>query len=293
MPLRKHTFTFDLTKKYPVKNYDPASLKRAQGSVKITNLRSEDLDLIKNTRVATDTLVFRLLRNVTVPAAKDSIPGELTVTVVADPNGSNGTLIGSKGNIPANTTLVFPGLSQIEHELVRVVSVNDFTGGEDSFANLLSAEEYTALETTFREQLINEARDSIIHSFPSSSEYIPLPIADVLTTVEMVITPDVPVGTYTQELNLTGKGTFDIYLYHVPTLRKILIQSAQNHLLEKVESLVEISQSPPDIIAELAKTEEPFTVKRLHHYRLRSSFTSIVQKGRRTPRIISPTLLRR
>jgi len=129
--------------------------------------------------------------------------------------------------------------------------VNDFTGGEDSFANLLSAEEYASLEAKFREQLINEARDSIIHSFPSASEYIPLPIADVLTTVEMVVTPDVPVGTYTQELNLAGKGTFDIYLYHVPTLRKILIQSAQNHLLENVESLVEISQSPPDIIAEL------------------------------------------
>jgi len=93
VPLRKHTFTFNLEKKYPVKNYDPASLKRAQGSVKITNLRSEDLDLIKNTRVATDTLVFRLLRNVTVPAAKDSVPGEITVTVIADPNGSNGTLI--------------------------------------------------------------------------------------------------------------------------------------------------------------------------------------------------------
>jgi hypothetical protein len=52
-----------------------------------------------------------------------------------------------------------------------------------------------------------------------------------------------------------------VYLYHVSTLRKILIDTAQSHLLEGTESLVEISQTPPDIIAVLAKTGEPWSIK--------------------------------
>lgn len=52
-----------------------------------------------------------------------------------------------------------------------------------------------------------------------------------------------------------------VYLYHQPTLRKILLQTAESHLLEDTESLVEISNSPPDIIATLSKTEEPFSIK--------------------------------
>lgn len=62
-------------------------------------------------------------------------------------------------------------------------------------------------------------------------------------------------------MTLNGKGNFQIYLYHVPTLRKILLDTAQGHLLENTESLVEISQTPPDIISVLVKTDEPWSIK--------------------------------
>lgn len=54
-----------------------------------------------------------------------------------------------------------------------------------------------------------------------------------------------------------------IYLYHVSTLRKILLDTAQTHLLEHTESLVDISETPPDIIAVLSmnKPEEPWSIK--------------------------------
>ena len=53
-----------------------------------------------------------------------------------------------------------------------------------------------------------------------------------------------------------------IYLYHVPTLRKILVKTAQEHLLEKVESLAEISDTiQPDIVAVLEKNIDPFSIK--------------------------------
>lgn len=52
-----------------------------------------------------------------------------------------------------------------------------------------------------------------------------------------------------------------VYLYHVSTLRKILLDTAQSHLLEDTESLIEISQTPPDIISVLTKTDTPWTIK--------------------------------
>lgn len=63
------------------------------------------------------------------------------------------------------------------------------------------------------------------------------------------------------EITFEGKANFMTYLYHQPTLRKILLETAKSHLLENTESLVEISNSPPDIIATLSKTEEPFSIK--------------------------------
>lgn len=52
-----------------------------------------------------------------------------------------------------------------------------------------------------------------------------------------------------------------VFLYHVSTLRKILLDTAQSHLLEDTESLVEISQTPPDIISVLLKTDDPWSIK--------------------------------
>lgn len=74
VPLKKHTFTFNSIKKYPVKSFDPTSLKRASGTIRIINSSTQDLNLLAQTRVSTDTLVFRLQRGIKVPAAKDSVP---------------------------------------------------------------------------------------------------------------------------------------------------------------------------------------------------------------------------
>ncbi len=77
----------------------------------------------------------------------------------------------------------------------------------------------------------------------------------------MTVTSDTAVGAQADEVVFSGKANFLIYLYDVATLRKVLLQTAQNHLLEHTESLVEISNSPPDIIAVLTKTDDPFMVK--------------------------------
>ncbi len=66
-------------------------------------------------------------------------------------------------------------------------SVDDFSGGDDDYKHMLLPEEFDSLEKIFREQLATEARDSIIHHFDNKAEYIPIPIADIVSTLDMTI----------------------------------------------------------------------------------------------------------
>lgn len=71
------------------------------------NARPEPLRLKPQTRIAFENIIYRTSGWVEVPAAQDSTPGELIVTVIADALDGSGP-IGAKANIPANTSLTFP-----------------------------------------------------------------------------------------------------------------------------------------------------------------------------------------
>lgn len=142
-----------------------------------------------------------------------------------------------------------------------VTSLNAFTGGDDTYKNLLSAEEYARIEKVFRDQLVQDARESILSQFDTKAEFIPLPIPDAMSMLDISLVSDVQIGEYVNKITFSGKGNFMVYLYHVPTLRKTLLDVAQTHLLEHTESLIEIPETPPDIIAVLAKTDDPWSIK--------------------------------
>ncbi len=261
IPVRKDIFPFELKKTYNVNAYDPSSLQRARGVIKVTNSGLEALSIKPQTRVVVDTLVFRTEKWLEIPGAKDSRPGESTVSVIADPIGTDGVLMGKKWNIPENTTLRFPGLSEKDNETLIVTSLNAFTGWDDTYKNLLTEGEYARIEKVFRDQLTHDARESILSNFDTRAEFIPIPIPDAMSILDISLTSDVQVGDHVKKITFSGKGNFMIYLYHVPTLRKTLLSTAQTHLLEHTESLIEISATPPDIIAVLAKTDEPWSIK--------------------------------
>ena len=96
IPVRGDIFPFELKKTYNINAYDPSSLQRARGIIKVTNAGLEPLSIKPQTRVVVDTLVFRTEKWLEIPGAKDSQPGETTVSVIADPIGSDGVLIGKK-----------------------------------------------------------------------------------------------------------------------------------------------------------------------------------------------------
>lgn len=142
-----------------------------------------------------------------------------------------------------------------------MTALDEFIGGDDTHKALLTQEEYARIEKVFREEIANGARDYAKNKYNNEAEFIPLPIPDALSTLDMTVEADAQAGSQVDEIAFSGKAHFLIYLYDVSTLRKVLLQTAQNHLLENTESLVEISNSPPDIIAILTKTDDPFMVK--------------------------------
>lgn len=259
--LRKDIFPFELKKSFRVNAYDPTSLQKSRGSIKILNGSTESLRIRPQTRLTAGSLVFRTENWIEIPGASDSTPGELITTVVADAVGTDGVLVGRRGNIMRNTPLIFPGLTPKDHENIVVTAMDDFVGGDDTHKALLTQEEYMRIEKVFREEITNNAREFAKKKYDNDAEFIPLPIPDGLNTLDMTVTADAIVGSQVDEIVFSGKANYLIYLYDVATLRKILLQAAQNHLLEHTESLVEISNSPPDIIAILTKTDEPFMVK--------------------------------
>lgn len=230
VPLRKQILPFEAQKKYTVSTYDTTKVHRASGKISITNTRSESLRLKPQTRVAFEDVVYRTSGWIEVPAAQDSTPGEFTVTVVADALSSTGP-VGAKANIPANTSMTFPGLTSDIHEGVVVKSLEDFKGGEDTFFPLMTEDEKKRLEGLFREHFLAEAQASIQRNFNQSADFIPVPLPEAIIPFEITVESDQAVGSTASEVTFTGKGDFLLYLYDKNHLRKILIKLAQSHLL--------------------------------------------------------------
>lgn len=75
----------------------------AQGAIVVSNTQEVAQPLIKNTRFETpEGLIFRIKDSITVPAAKNGVPGTLSVTVYADE-------AGERYNV-GPTTFTLPGL---------------------------------------------------------------------------------------------------------------------------------------------------------------------------------------
>ncbi len=263
VPVRRTIIPFELKKTYSVNTYDLGSLQRARWIIKVTNSGLETISIKPQTRVVVDTLVFRTEKWLEIPGAKDSRSWEATVSVIADASSTTGVLIGKRGNIPENTSLRFPGLSEQDHQSLTITSVAPFVGGDDTYKNLLTQEEYARLEKIFRDELISKAKEFIISNFDNREEFIPLPIPEAINTLDLTLETDIKTGSNEKRVTFSGKGNFMVYLYHVPSLRKMLLEIAQSHLLEYTESLVEITKVPPDIIAVLSTSvaNEPWSIK--------------------------------
>ena len=261
VPLRKDTFPFQLQKTYPINTVNEELARKSYWTIQIQSRNPEKITLKAQTRITTGSLVYRIKKNLAIPASLDNSPVTVTASVFADSLWLDGIISGSRANIVKDTLLLIPGLPDENQSLLSVVALGDFVGGEDWYMPLLTQVEFDRLQKLFQDDFLNNAQNLINHSFESGSEYIPLPIPEALDLLDMTLTTDVSVWSAADKIVFTGKWNFLVYFYHVDSLRKILRSFAQEHILQGVESLIDTKDTLPDIISVLKKNDDPFSIK--------------------------------
>ncbi|MDP3965682.1 MAG: hypothetical protein Q8Q13_02700 [bacterium] len=129
---------------------------RASGTITVFNEYSPSpVRLIKNTRFATPAgLVFRVPATVIIPGKKGSVPGSVTVTVVADQ-------AGEQYNVGPVDKFTLPGLktSPTMYTSVYARSTSAFTGGFVGDRPGVDAGALSAARAEVRARLESKARD--------------------------------------------------------------------------------------------------------------------------------------
>lgn len=144
-------FTFQATGK------DAQGGSNATGKIKVLNISSNDWPLVPRTRFQTaDGLVYRIANQVLVPAGSPEKPGELEVTVTADPVDAFGQPIGERGNIEGEVKFFLPALSAENQKRLFATSNMPFTGGVTNIVKFISQEDVEAA----RIKMENELRGS-------------------------------------------------------------------------------------------------------------------------------------
>ncbi len=126
----------------------------ATGLIIIKNTSSNDWPLVPRTRFQTsDGLVYRLDRQVLVPAGSEENPGILQVEVKADPIDAFDQPIGARGNLTEETQFFLPGLSAENQKKLFAVSAGEFTGGETLVQNFISEQDIEAARAKMGDEL--------------------------------------------------------------------------------------------------------------------------------------------
>ena len=164
--------------------------------------------LIANTRLADGNgTIFRLKDSVTIPAKTASggeiLPGQATVTLVADVGGS-------AGNIPLSdfTVVAFKGMPR--EKLVYGRGKTAFTGGLEGSVFYLTDDEYTSTTSDLAGQLSNKLHDAIVKQIPEGY---------VLLQDSLVFSPG-------QNVNPGPQSKADITLSYVGKMRGILVRQS-------------------------------------------------------------------
>lgn len=259
--VRRNILDYEFSKMYTVNNYDPLSLQRARGVIKIKNFGSEVLKLKPQTRFIHNNIVFRIEEWIELWWTLDSEPAEGSFSVIADGVDSNGNLIGESGNIPDGTILTIPGLPADIQEKIKVFAVWEFTGGSNVAKKIFTKAEKSRIEAMFRSEFYDFSWNSLKNTVKNKDEYIPLQIAEALETIQIDIDYDAEIWDKVEEVTLIGRGQFMSHLYNIDDLRKILIDAAKNQLLEDTETLLDMPQAIPDIVSVIETSDSPWRIK--------------------------------
>ncbi|MFA5792346.1 MAG: hypothetical protein WC897_00560 [Candidatus Gracilibacteria bacterium] len=135
--------------------------QNASGNLTVINTSGTERPLIASTRFQTDDgIVFRLQKEVIVPAGSTDNPGKLELTVVADPVDANGLATGDRGNV-GPSKFFLPGLREDSRSELYGESYTAMTGGTTDVIVKVTEEDLIAAQTKLASDLEEKALSAL------------------------------------------------------------------------------------------------------------------------------------
>lgn len=200
----------------------------ASGTITIYNENNKEQQLVAQTRFQSpEGIIFRLQREVFVPAGSSENPGQIEVTVVADPTDANGVAVGERGNIGPSKFFVV-ALNEENRKKVYAESFAYMAGGITDVNSFVTEDDLTAAGQKLEEQLKEKAisalrKEALAQGNALQKNFVLLEDSDVITYG----TPDIdfPTSLVNQEMetfDISGTMTIEGIAYDSEALLSIL-----------------------------------------------------------------------
>lgn len=131
--------------------------ENAKGLITIYNNVNREFPLVPYTRFQSqDGLIFRTQSFVNIPAGKPDAPSQIQIEILADPVDTNNVPTGERGNLPAETRFIIPGLNSVNGEQLYAINKDPFTGGVTSQDRIVTTRDLEASREFARAELIKQ-----------------------------------------------------------------------------------------------------------------------------------------
>lgn len=131
--------------------------QNAEGEIVIYNTSDREFPLVPFTRFQTDNgIIIRSKRFANVAPGTPENPTTITVPVVADALDINRIPVGERGNLPAQTKLIIPGLRAETQQQVYGIVETSLKGGVTSKDRIVTENDLIAAEQLALEELRNQ-----------------------------------------------------------------------------------------------------------------------------------------
>ncbi|MFA6528386.1 MAG: hypothetical protein WCT46_02490 [Candidatus Gracilibacteria bacterium] len=211
--------------------------ENASGTITLTNEADYKWDLVPFSRLQSpDGVIFRTQQFVSVPAATDAGFSTVDVYVVADPKDSNDQVIGDRGNLPANTSFIFPALMESSQLLLYGNNAAAMTGGKTVVTKYVTQEDLDAAAKKVETELDSAIESTLqtevdkMNSAQGSDDLVLLKGYDAFEKgTPSVNSPVVKDGDQVESFQISGSMTVSGISYNSSELVNILRNELKLH----------------------------------------------------------------
>ncbi len=283
--LERVTKKFFTSNTYSATNIKVEDWGVARWNITITNLTSEDIALRPETRFQDSAWnVFRIKKWVNVPAGStdwfwDISWWTIDTEVVADSRDTSWNFIGENWNIPKDTSLILPWLSEENRALIFAVSSSDFAGWNNNITRVISQEDIDTTKILFQEKLEKEAYNSLkdeIESYNITNntgrEIVTWNNSITYSWLDIQIEDGIVDWTEKDNFTYTWEITISAYTYNTESIiqkLKTVINEKTIVWYEKIKSINEDSLRLSEIIysqSNWAEMKATFEIEALKYY---------------------------